>query len=209
MLSRSSLRLCSPAKLMEVLEAITGGKDVRCIGIQPRTVPPDGEGGYTAWHRDMNDVHSVAVSKPTDGRVVKAIIYLHDCPTNGGANGCVLGTHKLPFVPREIYGKQFYDGTEATRHRALPLAKIPNSMAFAAPAGWAAIFDITTWHTGLNNDGPHDRQNMIMSYMQAPRFSQPRQAVRDVVDQTVWRRMAKLGRLPASRRRVLGLPEDD
>ena len=49
----SLLGLVNPPKLMEVLDAICGGAgdEVRCVGIQPRTVPPDGEGGYTAWHR--------------------------------------------------------------------------------------------------------------------------------------------------------------
>ena len=42
-----------------------------------------------------------------------------------------------------MYGKQFYDGTEATRNTALPLETMPNSIAFTLPAGWAAIFDIT------------------------------------------------------------------
>ena len=33
-------------------------------------MPPDGEGGYTTWHRDMQDNQSVAVAHPTE-RVVK------------------------------------------------------------------------------------------------------------------------------------------
>ena len=49
----SLLGLTNPPKLMEVLDAICGGAgdEVRCVGIQPRTVPPDDEGGYIAWHR--------------------------------------------------------------------------------------------------------------------------------------------------------------
>ena len=72
----SLLHLIDPPPLLEVLGAICGGEaaDLRCIHIQPRTVPPEDEGGYTSWHRDMGDVNSVAVSFPTDGRVVKAII---------------------------------------------------------------------------------------------------------------------------------------
>ena len=50
-----------------------------------------------------------------------------------------------------MYGQQFYDGNEATRHKSLPLDKSPNHVAFAAPAGWAAIFDIACWHTGMAN----------------------------------------------------------
>ena len=88
-----------------MLEAVTGGPDVRCVGIQPRIVPPEDEGGYTAWHRDMADNQSVAVSMPMDGRVVKAIIYFEDCPPKGGANAVVLGSHRLPYGPQEIYGK--------------------------------------------------------------------------------------------------------
>lgn len=44
--------------LMKTLEVVTGGPDVRCVGIQPRVVPPEDEGGYTAWHRDMQDNQS-------------------------------------------------------------------------------------------------------------------------------------------------------
>ena len=155
----------------------------------------------------MPDVHSVAVSQPINGRVVKAIIYLHHCVLpDGGANACVVGTHKLPFSPGEVYGRQFYDGTELTRHKALPLIKMPNSIGFTLPAGWCAVFDITTWHTGLNNDGPRDRQNMIMSYMQQPIFSEARSAAR-VIPLPTLQRLEKLGRLPPARRRVLGLPE--
>jgi hypothetical protein len=38
---------------VETEEAATIGADMplRCIGIQARTVPSDGEGGYTTWHR--------------------------------------------------------------------------------------------------------------------------------------------------------------
>ena len=43
---------------MKTLEVVTGGPDVRCVGIQPRVVPPEDEGGYTAWHRDMQDNQS-------------------------------------------------------------------------------------------------------------------------------------------------------
>lgn len=59
----------------------------------------------------------------------------------------VLGTHKLPFTPGEVYGKQFYDGKEDTRHSALPLDRIPNHVAFTLPAGWAAIFDMCVART--------------------------------------------------------------
>ena len=41
------LQLIDPPPLLEVLGAICGGDELRCIHIQPRTVPPDGEGGYT------------------------------------------------------------------------------------------------------------------------------------------------------------------
>ena len=99
----------------------------------------------------MEDNQSQAVEHPTDGRVVKAIIYLHDCPINCAPNAVVAGTHRLPFRPAQVYGQQFYDGTQATRHKSLPMDKIPNHVAFAAPAGWAAIFDIACWHTGMAN----------------------------------------------------------
>jgi hypothetical protein len=203
----SLLDLIDPPSLMEVLRAVCGGDDIRCVHIQPRTVPPDDEGGYTSWHRDMQDVNSMAVSFPTDGRVVKAIVYLHDCPPNGGANGVVLGSHRLPFTPAEVYGAQFYNGTEVTRHKALPLEKMPNSIAFTLPAGWAAIFDISCWHTGLANLGPGDRQNMIQTYIQNRRFTIPGHRGHCIPPQML-HEIAKLGRLPASRRRVLSLPEE-
>ena len=100
-------------------------------------------------------MNSIANSFPSDGRVVKAIIYLHDCPPGGGANGIIVGSNRLPFTPAEVYGTQFYSGTEATRgDKSLPLDKMPNSIGFTLPAGWAAIFDITSWHTALANNGP-------------------------------------------------------
>jgi hypothetical protein len=43
------LDLIDPPELLKVLQAVTGGPDVRCVGIQPRIVPPEDEGGYTAW----------------------------------------------------------------------------------------------------------------------------------------------------------------
>ena len=36
-------------------------------------------------HSDMQDNQSVAVADPTE-RVVKAIVYIHDCEPGGGAN---------------------------------------------------------------------------------------------------------------------------
>ena len=45
---------------------------------------------------DMQDNQSVTVVDPTE-RVVKAIVYIHDCDANGGANGAVIGTHRLPY----------------------------------------------------------------------------------------------------------------
>lgn len=42
------LDLIAPPKLMPVLEKIVG-PDVRLVGVQPRTVPPEREGGYTSW----------------------------------------------------------------------------------------------------------------------------------------------------------------
>ena len=47
----SLLDLLDPPPLMETLDAILGGDNIRCIHIQPRTVPPEDEGGYTSWHR--------------------------------------------------------------------------------------------------------------------------------------------------------------
>jgi hypothetical protein len=87
---------------------------------------------------------------------------------------------------------------------------MPNTLGFTLPAGWCAVFDITAWHTGLNNDGPHDRQNMIMSYMQQPRFSEARAGPggESVIPPPTLHRLEKLGRLPPARRRVLGLPEE-
>ena len=60
---------------------------------------------------DMQDNQSVTVVDPTE-RVVKAIVYIHDCDANGGANGAVIGTHRLPYSIAEVYGKQFYNGNE-------------------------------------------------------------------------------------------------
>ena len=181
------------------------------VEFQPRTVPPEEEGGYTSWcdcsqsghllackhirvepqprslpsseshcirrsvteraserasllavsylgygyecrHRDMRDNQSVAVTMPVDGRIVKAVVYLHDCLENQAPNSVVLGSHRLPFTPGEVYvkqsntvvvvkqsnavvytsryGKQFYDGSEVARGQALPTDCIPNHVSF-------------------------------------------------------------------------------
>ena len=42
------LDLIAPEKLVPVLEKIVG-PEVRLVGVQPRTVPPESEGGYTSW----------------------------------------------------------------------------------------------------------------------------------------------------------------
>ena len=44
------LELVDPPKLMAVLDKIIG-PDLALAGVQPRTVPPETEGGYTTWHR--------------------------------------------------------------------------------------------------------------------------------------------------------------
>ena len=44
------LDLIDPPKLVAVLHRIIG-KDVVLCGMQPRTVPPEREGGYTSWVR--------------------------------------------------------------------------------------------------------------------------------------------------------------
>ena len=42
------LDLIAPEKLVPVLEKIVG-PEVRLVGVQARTVPPESEGGYTSW----------------------------------------------------------------------------------------------------------------------------------------------------------------
>ena len=129
----------------------------------------------TTWHRDMQDNQSISVAFPTE-RVVKAIVYIHDCPVDCAPNAAVSGTHRLPWGIAEVYGDQFYRGTEATRGGGtLPLSALANHVAFSCPAGYAAIFDIAAWHTGLpNTTAASERQNMILSYMRDPRFSKSR-----------------------------------
>ena len=46
----------------------------------------------------MEDNQSQAVEHPTDGRVVKAIIYLHDCPIDCAPNAGALPS-ALPHAP--------------------------------------------------------------------------------------------------------------
>ncbi len=47
------LDLIDPPKLVAVLHRIIG-EDVVLCGMQPRTVPPEQEGGYTSWHSDSH-----------------------------------------------------------------------------------------------------------------------------------------------------------
>ena len=53
------LELLAPPKLMAVLRRIVG-EDVALVGVQPRTVPPEDEGGYTSWVRESNAAHQPA-----------------------------------------------------------------------------------------------------------------------------------------------------
>ena len=55
------LDLIDPPRLLSVLEKVVGS-DVRLLTVQPRTVPPETNQGYTGWHRDgieppTNDSH--------------------------------------------------------------------------------------------------------------------------------------------------------
>jgi hypothetical protein len=71
----------------------------------------------------------------------------------------------------------------------LPQEKMPNAIAFTLPAGSG------------------DRQNMIQTYINNRRFTNPGHVGHDVPAETL-HQIAKLGRLPVSRRRVMGLPEE-
>ena len=53
------LELLAPPKLMAVLRRIVG-EDVALVGVQPRTVPPEDEGGYTSWVRGSALTHQPA-----------------------------------------------------------------------------------------------------------------------------------------------------
>ena len=45
------LDIIDPPRLVPVLEQVIG-PEVQLVGIQPRTVPPEENLGYTTWHRD-------------------------------------------------------------------------------------------------------------------------------------------------------------
>ena len=80
------LDMIDPPKLMAVLERIIGD-DVIMVGMQPRTVPPEDEGGYTTWHYDSHA--GVGWEKEQVGsgiaqRTVKAFIYINDVEEDQG-----------------------------------------------------------------------------------------------------------------------------
>ena len=135
---------------------------------------PEDEGGYITWHRDMPDIQSASCLFPTD-RLVKVVIYLHDCevgrPEDCAPTSFIPGSHLLPFDPEDVYGQQFYDRSEAKRGVAIPQENVPNVFRFAPRAGWAAMFDQTTWHTGLPNRSGCPRRGNIVQYMRSPIFS--------------------------------------
>ena len=102
---------------------------------------------------------------------------------------------------------------------------MPNRVRFAVPAGACVMFDIATWHTSMpNRGGAHggldgsSRCTVEIDYRSSETpysGSSTGRAWGDVclgkrvgVTEKVLRRLAKEGRLPVSRRRMLGLPDE-
>lgn len=69
------LEIIDPPRLVSVLEQVVG-PDVRLVGIQPRTVPPEDNQGYTAWHRD-GCVTSLPVSRPETQHLIDLYFLSH------------------------------------------------------------------------------------------------------------------------------------
>lgn len=91
------LDMIDPPKLLGILQKIIG-EDVVCVGVQPRTVPPENEGGYTTWH---NDSHAGAgweqeqLGRGVAKRTVKAFIYICDVDADQGCTSVVRGRHVI------------------------------------------------------------------------------------------------------------------
>lgn len=80
------LEMVDPPKLMAVLKQIIGD-DAMMVGMQPRTVPPEEEGGYTTWHYDSHagvGWEKEQVGQGIAQRTVKAFIYINDVAEDQG-----------------------------------------------------------------------------------------------------------------------------
>ena len=100
--------MVDPPKLMAVLDKIVG-EDAILAGMQPRTVPPEDEGGYTSWH---NDSHAGAgweqeqLGRGVAKRTVKAFIYINNVAEDQGCTSVVRGSHRVSaqgVAPNALY----------------------------------------------------------------------------------------------------------
>jgi hypothetical protein len=153
------LDIIDPPRLVQILEQIIG-PDVRLVGIQPRTVPPEQNQGYTTWHRD--GIQPPSHWPHPHARIVKAFVHVFDVAEDQACTSVVRGSHLMP----EEWGSAstVYDLSSAgfkgfggsSKDRTVddgyaPNGSIANHVKFAAKAGDCCIFDIASasvplWH---------------------------------------------------------------
>ena len=90
-------------------------------------------------------------------------INVFDVEANGGAIAVVPGTHRLPHGPWETLGRSYQ--STMTLDAELREEAMPNMFQFAAPAGWALLFDMSTWHTATANVSAECRRVVILRFM--------------------------------------------
>jgi hypothetical protein len=218
------LDMIDPPKLLAVLEKIVG-EDVICVGVQPRTVPPEDEGGYTTWH---NDSHAGAgweqeqLGRGVAKRTVKAFIYINDVAEDQGCTSVVRGSHKLS--PLGISANTLFDwngsgesgqsvfaGNDVGRTVAdgfAPMGSMPNSVKFAAKAGDCCIFDLATFHTAQPNTSTMERWNTIQGYHSASVLGLPGGGTPTgpIMGDEMLKLLDEGGRLSSTKRRLLHMP---
>jgi hypothetical protein len=223
------LQLLDPPKLMAVLRQIIGD-DVVCVGVQPRTVPPEDGGGYTTWHNDSHagvGWQDEQIGQGVAKRTVKAFIYLNDVEADQGCTSVVRGSHLLSPIgirPNMLFdwdgsgsnSQTVFAGNDVGRTVAngyAPLASFPNHVKFAARAGDGLIFDLATFHTAQPNVSRLERWNTIQGYHSASILGQPRPVggtpTGPIMSDNMLRRLARAGKLTVAQRRILNMPTDD
>jgi ectoine hydroxylase-related dioxygenase (phytanoyl-CoA dioxygenase family) len=143
---------------------IYGGADtIQVAHVQARTVPPEQEGGYISWHRDIG-------GRPWRHKElcqhVKVMIYFSDVAEDGGCTVVVPGSHRVLEGP-QLLGRSFGGGGNrgtGAGGGAAPQSEMPYHKKFAVPAGTAVLMDTRIWHTAFSNTSGVDRWGVILTY---------------------------------------------
>ena len=203
------LDLVDPAPVIPLLKEVLGG-DIRMRGVQPRTFPPEDQGGYTAWHRDAAKPDNYP--GPSPAHIIKMFFYFFDVPENGGCTAVVPGSHKILSHPGRVFDKVWATSRthDTEESNTISTLLMPNQVKFAVSAGTAIIFNTAIWHTALPNTSTEDRQCVIIRYHSRTGGMPPGLVVSGSSGLTpsTLQQLAQKGLLNDERREILGADDD-